>query len=224
VHINAMGLDSDLQGSLLVRKQPEREPAAEGKIRLVNGSFTAYGRELAIREGELTFTGPLNDPIVDVQAVRSIETIDGPVVAGIRLTGRAQDLTATVFSEPAMADADALSYLVVGRPLNQATEAESQDLSGAAVALGLRQANRLVDQIGQSIGLDELSMAGDGGESTALIAGKKLNRRLYARYSYGVFSRLGSFLLRYRMTDKFTLEAATGENHSIDVVYSIETP
>ena len=54
--------------------------------------------------------------------------------------------------------------------------------------------------------------------------GKQPNRRLYARYSYGVFSRLGAFLLRYRMTDTLTLEAATGENHAIDVVYSVEAP
>jgi translocation and assembly module TamB len=222
VHINAFGLDSGLQGDLSLRKLPDRDLAAEGQISLVGGVFSAYGRNLTIRHGELTFTGPLDNPIVDVRAVREIETIDGTVTAGLHLTGRAQNITATVFSEPSMAEADALSYLVVGRPLNQATEAEGGDLIGAAVALGLKRADRLVEQIGRSMGLDQLSLTGDGGESTALVAGKQLNRRLYARYAYGVFSRLGTFLVRYRMTEKLTLEAASGETQAIDVLYTVE--
>lgn len=121
-----------------------------------------------------------------------------------------------------MAGADALSYLVIGRPLNQATQSEGGELSGAAVALGLRQATRFTEQIGQNIGLDQLSLTGDGGDSTALIAGKQINPRLYARYSYGVFSRLGTLLMRYKLSQRLSLEAGAGENQSIDVLYSVE--
>ncbi len=121
-----------------------------------------------------------------------------------------------------MAEADALSYLVVGRPLNQATEAEGGDLTGAAVALGLKQASRLVEQIGQSLGLDQLSLTGDGGETTALVAGKQVNKRLYARYAYSAFSRLGTLLLRYRLSERVVLEAGTGDSQSIDILYSVE--
>jgi len=121
-----------------------------------------------------------------------------------------------------MADADALSYLVIGRPLNQATESEGGELSGAAVALGLRQATRLTEQIGQAVGLDQLSLTGDGGETTALVAGKQINSRLYARYAYGVFSRLGTLVLRYKLSRRVALEAGAGETQSIDVLYSVE--
>ena len=223
VRIKALGLDSGLAGELLLQLQANRDQSAEGRITLVNGSFTAHGQKLTIQKGELTFTGPLDNPIVDVRAVRVIDTFDGTVTAGIYLHGRAQDLTSTVFSEPAMNDVDALSYLVIGRPLNQATEAEGGELSGAAVSLGLRQATRLTEQIGQTLGLDQLSLAGDGGDTTALIAGKKINARLYARYAYGVFSRLGTLLLRYKLSRRLTLEAGAGESQSIDILYSIET-
>lgn len=223
VRIKALGLDSGLAGDLLLHLRPDGELSAEGRITLVNGSFAAQGQKLTIQKGELTFTGPLDNPIVDVRAVRVIDTFDGTVTAGIHLHGRAQDLTSTVFSEPAMNDVDALSYLVIGRPLNQATEAEGGELSGAAVSLGLRQATRLTEQIGQTLGLDQLSLAGDGGDTTALIAGKKINARLYARYAYGVFSRLGTLLLRYKLSRHLTLEAGAGESQSIDILYSIET-
>jgi translocation and assembly module TamB len=224
VRVSALGLDTALDGELLIRLPKNRAVAAEGRISLVDAVFAAYGQRLTIREGELTFTGPLDDPLVDATAVREIDTIDGKVIAGIRLRGRARDLTATVFAEPAMAEADALSYLVLGRPLNEATATEGADLSGAALTLGIKQAARLTGQIGQSLGLDQLTLSGYGGDSTALIAGKQINSRLYARYAYGVFSRLGVLLLRYRLSERLTLEAATGENQSIDVLYSVEKP
>ena len=224
VHIAALGLDTRLQGDLLLRIPSNRTATAEGRVTLVDGKFAAYGQKLTIREGTLTFTGPLDDPLVDVKAVRVIDTFDGQVTAGIYLRGRAQNLTSTVFSEPSMADADALSYLVIGRPLSQATQSEGGELSGAAVALGLRQATRLTEQIGQTIGLDQLSLTGDGGDTTALVAGKQINPRLYARYAYGVFSRLGTLIMRYKLSQKLTLEAGAGENQSIDVLYTVETP
>jgi translocation and assembly module TamB len=224
VRVKALGLDSGLSGELLVHLRQDREMSAEGRISLVDGSFAAQGQKLTIQKGELTFTGPLDNPIVDVRAVRVIETFDGTVTAGIHLHGRAQNLTSTVFAEPAMNDVDALSYLVIGRPLSQATEAEGGELSGAAVSLGLRQATRLTEQIGQSLGLDQLSLSGDGSDTTTLIAGKKINSRLYARYAYGIFSRLGTLLMRYRLSERLTLEAGAGESQSIDILFSVEKP
>jgi translocation and assembly module TamB len=103
-----------------------------------------------------------------------------------------------------------------------APRTEMDFLSGAAVALGLRQVTRITDQIGQSIGVDELTLAGDGGDTTALVAGKQVNSRLYARYAYGVFSQLGTLLLRYRLNRNLTLEAGTGENQSLDILYTVE--
>jgi translocation and assembly module TamB len=222
VHISAFGLNTHINGELIVRKSPDRELRGEGRVELVDGEFTAYGQRLTIEQGTLTFTGPLDDPIVNVRATRTIEGFDQTVVAGIQLNGRAQDLTSSVFSEPEMSEADALSYLLIGRPLAEATNTEGGDLSTAAVGLGLRQASRVTQQVGQSIGLDQLSVIGDGGDATALVAGKQINQRLYARYAYGVFSRVGMIMIRYRLSERLSLEAGAGETQSIDILYSVE--
>lgn len=222
VQFKAFGLDTRLTGDLTVTLLEGKPLSAEGRVTLVDGTFIAQGQRLSIERGQLTFTGPLDDPLIDVRAERVIEGFDQTVTAGIHVRGRAQNLTSSVYSNPSMSDADALSYLVIGRPLSQATATEGGELSGAAVALGLRQATRVTDQIGQALGLDELAIAGDGGDGTALVAGKQINSRLYARYAYGVFSRLGTLLLRYRLSRAVTLEAGAGENQSIDVLYSIE--
>ncbi len=222
VRVSAFGLDTRLEGALTVRKNPDRDLTLEGTVTLVDGVFEAYGQRLTIEEGTLTFTGPADNPIVDVRATRTIEDFDNSIVAGIHLTGRAQQINSSVYAEPAMSEADALSYLVIGRPLSEATAGEGGELSDAAVRLGLRQAARITQQIGQSLGLDELTIIGDGGDATALVAGKQFNDRLYARYAYGVFSRLGMIMIRYRLTKRLSLEAGAGETQSIDVLYSIE--
>jgi translocation and assembly module TamB len=121
-----------------------------------------------------------------------------------------------------MSEADALSYLVIGRPLAQASDTEGDQLSTTAVSLGIRQAARITQEIGRSIGLDELTIIGGGGDATALVAGKQVNSRLYARYAYGVFSRLGMILIRYKLTENLSLEAGAGEAQSIDILYSID--
>jgi translocation and assembly module TamB len=222
VHVTAFGLDTKLRGNLQVRMFKDRPATAEGRVSLVEGTFSAYGQTLSIEEGTLTFTGPLDNPIVDVRAVRTIESLEGAIKAGLHLQGRAQNISSTVYSDPVMSEADALSYVVVGRPLSQATESEGSELSSAALALGVRQAGRITDQIGQSLGLDQLTVAGNGGDTTALVAGKQLNSRLHARYAYGVFSRLGTLLIRYRLSQRLTLEAGAGEAQSIDLLYLVE--
>lgn len=222
VHISALGLDTRLRGSLMVKLAHDQPARATGEVTLVDGIFAAYGQKLTIKEGSLLFTGPLDNPLVDVRAVRVIDRIEGQVTAGIHLVGRAQSVSSTVYSEPAMSDANALSYLVIGRPLDQMTESQGGDLSSAARALGVKQATRITEQIGQALGFDQLTLAGDGGDTTALVAGKQLSSRLHARYSYGVFSRLGTLLLRYDLSQRLTLEAGAGEIQSLDILYFLE--
>lgn len=224
VHVEALGLDTKLEGQLNVSVSENQQIRADGKLTLVDGVFEAYGQRLTITDGSMLFTGPLDNPFVSVRAIRTIESADGTVTAGIDLRGPAQNLVASVFSEPTMAESDALSYLVLGRPLEQSTATEGGQLSGAAVALGLRQAARITNQIGQAFGLDQLEVAGSGGSTTALVAGKQVSSRLYVRYAYGVFSQLGSVLLRYRLSRRLTLETSTGETQSMDILYLVEKP
>jgi len=221
VRVQAFGLDSSVTGQLRLGIPASGPLTAHGRLTLVDGSFKALGQKLTIARGALTFTGPLDNPLVDVRAERVIETDTGDIKAGLQLSGRAQNLSSSIYSEPAISEADALSYLTLGRPLNMATNSEGNEMANAAVALGLGQASRITSQIGHKLGLDELAVGGSS-DNTALIAGKHLNRNLYARYSYGVFSRIGTLLLRYKLSRHMTLEAGAGETQTFDLLYTIE--
>ena len=222
IHIQAFGLDSNLEGQLRFVVPEDDEPQAHGEVRLIGGVFEAYGQRLEIERGTMIFTGPLDDPIINVRATRKIDSMTGSVTAGINLTGRARNMSSTIFSDPSMSEADALSYLILGRPLEDASSADGSNLSNTAYSLGLRQAALISNQIGQTVGLDELTVAGDNQNTTELVAGKQINPNLYARYAYGVFTKLGHLLLRYRLSDSFMIEVGAGETQSMDIVYTIE--
>jgi len=222
IHVQAFGLDTRVAGQLRFTVSEDRPAQGFGELRLVGGVFEAYGQKLEIETGTMVFTGPLDDPLINVRAVRKIETDTGTITAGINLTGRARELSSTLFSDPAMSQADALSYLVLGRPLAGATTADGSNLTNTAYSLGLKQAELITNQIGQTVGLDELRVTGNNQNTTELIAGKQINPRLYARYAYGVFRRVGRLVMRYKLSDSFAIEISAGEQQSMDILYTVE--
>jgi translocation and assembly module TamB len=160
--------------------------------------------------------------------VRRPETTDcanGVTEVGVELTGTLKAPRTRVFSTPAMSEADALSYLLFNRPLSSSdpmgTE-ETSALQTAALSLGLQQALPVVQRIGNTLGLDELTVQSTDTDAGALMAGKYLSPRLYIRYSYGLFNRIGGFLLRFKVNDRLSIETRSGEQESMDLFYTVE--
>lgn len=217
VRYSGGNLSTDLTGSLRLEYRSGFTPVASGNVNL-SGSYDAYGQNLTLERGELLFAGPLNNPALDVLAVRRI----GSTIAGLRLSGTLLAPNAELYSEPVMSDADALSYLMFGRPLSSSDDADAATLESTALALGLQQALPAFQRVGESLGLDELTIAPNDIDAGALMAGKYLSPKVYMSYTYGLFNRLGGFLLRYDINDRFSLETRSGNEKSMDLLYSIE--
>ncbi len=222
VHVRAFGLDTNLVGELRITLPPGRGPRGNGELSLAGGFFEMYGQRLEVERGTMLFSGPLDNPFVDVRVVRDIDGPEGEVSVGVNIIGQADSLVSTLFSDPAMSESEILSYLVTGRPLGQASAVDGETISDAAFALGLRQADVIINQVGRAIGLDELGLEGSSQDSAAFIAGKQVTSNLYARFRYRVFSNLGEILLRYSISDTISVEVGAGEFQSVDVQYTIE--
>lgn len=217
VRYTGSNLDVGLDGALAVSYASGLSPTASGSVSLA-GRYDAYGQSLTLERGELLFAGPLDDPAVDVLAVREI----GATTVGIRLTGTLRAPSPSLFSDPLMSDANALSYLMFGRPLSASDDEETASLQSAALALGLQQALPVVQRVGETLGLDELSIEMSEVDAGALMAGKYLSPRVYMSYTYGLFNRIGGFLLRYDINERFSIETRSGDEKSMDLLYSIE--
>ncbi|HSC17237.1 MAG TPA: translocation/assembly module TamB domain-containing protein, partial [Gammaproteobacteria bacterium] len=228
VRYSGLSLDTTVGGELRVTTEPDASTNATGTLRL-DGTYDAYGQELEIEQGQLLFSGPLDDPGLDVRAVRMPETNgfgSGVTEVGVELTGTLKQPRTRVFSTPAMSEADALSYLLFGRPVSGSNAAigteETSTLQTAALTLGLQQALPVVQRFGNTLGLDDLTVQSTDTDAGALMAGKYLSPRVYIRYSYGLFNRIGGFLLRFQVNERLSIETRSGEQESMDLFYTIE--
>jgi translocation and assembly module TamB len=221
VHFKAYGLSTYLDGHLRLRQSVDGLVQLNGTVALVNGTFTAYGQTLAIESGRLTYSGPADNPFVDARATRTIKGVGSDIVVGAHVQGPARNIETTLFSDPEMSEAQTLSYLVLGRPLNDANAEQTNNVMGAAIALGLKGAAPVIDEIRNVVGIDELTATGGSTEDLAVVAGKRLNERLYVRYQYQTFTRTGAVLIELLLSRRVSLQATAAQAPAIDVIYRV---
>lgn len=205
------GLTANLLGHVHIGNNMD----TRGELSLAEGRYRKYGQNLIIRRARLLFAGPIDQPYLDIEAIRRVDD----VIAGIRLSGSAEQPTTKVFSEPAMSQEQALSYLVLGRPL--ATSGEDNNmLAQAALGLGLLGGEALTGGLASSLGIEDFQLGSEGtGNSTSVVASGNITERLSLRYGVGVFEPANTIALRYKLSKKVYLEAASGLASSLDIFY-----
>lgn len=220
VKFSGFGLKGLLVGDFTLNDAPRQPTVARGELRITNGEYRAYGQKLEIDRGRLLFFGgPVDNPGLDIRAVRHIQE----VTAGILVRGTLKAPQVQLFSEPAMAETDALSYLLTGQPINQATSAQGQQLYGAALSLGLAGSGLLANQIGQRFGIDEVTVESGGNfGGGALVIRHYLSPKIYISYGVGLMEHLNIFLMRYQISRRWSLEAGSGAQSGADMVYTLE--
>ncbi|MGK9063633.1 translocation/assembly module TamB domain-containing protein [Stutzerimonas chloritidismutans] len=213
LRFSGFGLTADLAGYLHIGDNLD----ARGELNLNNGRYRAYGQRLTIRRARLLFTGVLAQPFLDIEAIRRIEADN--VIAGLRITGSAEQPRVDVFSEPAMSQEQALSYLVLGRPLGAET-GDNNMLAQAALGLGLAGSASVTGNVAQRLGIQDFQLDTEGsGNDTSVVASGRITDRLTLRYGVGVFEPANTIALRYQLTKRIFLEAASGLASSLDVFY-----
>ena len=161
------------------------------------------------------FAGPIDQPYLDVEAIRQVDS----VTAGLRISGNAEQPTTTVFSEPAMSQQQALSYLVLGRPASSGS-GDNNMLAEAALGLGLMGSSGVTSEMAQRLGISDFQLdTGGTGAQTSVVASGNLSERLSLRYGVGVFEPASTIALRYELSKRVYVEAASGLASSLDIFY-----
>jgi translocation and assembly module TamB len=212
VRLQGFGLDAQTRGRLHVRARPEREVLASGALD-VEGSYLAYGQKLQVTRGNLRWSNsPISDPVLDVRAEREV----GEVTAGIDVRGRASAPVATVWSNPATSQSEAIAYLALGRPLASASRDESLRVDAARSALSIG-GSLLASQLGARLGLDDAGVSRSralGGD--VIGAGKYLSPRVYVGYGVSLLGSGHVLTLKYLLRKGFDIEieSSTMENRA----------
>ncbi|KGT94350.1 translocation and assembly module TamB [Erwinia typographi] len=221
VRLNAFGLKAKLNGDLKM-VQDRRGLGLNGQINIPSGRFHAYGQDLIVRKGELQFSGPADQPYLNIEAIRNPEATEDDVTAGVRVTGLADEPKVEVFADPTMSQQEALSYLLRGQGLD-ASGSDSSAVTSALVGLGLAQSGQVVGKIGETFGVSNLALdtAGVGDSQQVQVSGYVLPG-LQVKYGVGIFDSLATLTLRYRLMPKLYLEAVSGLDQALDLLYQFE--
>jgi translocation and assembly module TamB len=141
VHFAGLGVNAFIEGQLSITAEPEEQMMGSGEFHIKEGSYRAYGQDLEIVTGVISFPGgPLTQPGINLQAIRELES----VTVGIYAIGPAAKPRITTMSEPPMSESNVISYLLTGSAPNDTS-------SGAKVSIGRQINNKLSVSVGADV-------------------------------------------------------------------------
>jgi translocation and assembly module TamB len=215
-YIRASGFEGRLAGQLNMHGEPGELMHVTGSIAAQNAVFNAYGQSLTVERGIVNFQGPLDDPGLNILAVR--KGLD--VEAGVEVTGTVRHPIVRLVSTPNVPDAEKLSWIVLGRV---------PDTSGVDSALLLAAAGSILGgqssgQLGKSLGVDEISLSQQTGVDSQpiqkLTVGKQLSSRARISYEQSLNQVGSSTIFTYTLTPRINIVTRTGTEDAVDIFYT----
>ena len=220
--IQGKGIDTRIRGLLALSGTSLSDPRLNGTVRTDGGQYRAYGQRLDVEQGVLRFTGAIDNPTLDILAIRPNLTQR----VGVQITGTALLPSVRLYAQPELPDAEKLSWLVVGRA-SASGGAEAALLQQAALALLGSKSGGMSGGLAASLGLDELSFRGassnpDGTTAGgAVTLGKRFSRNFYAAYERSISGALGTLFVFYDLSQRFTIRAQSGHQSAVDLIFTV---
>ncbi len=216
------GFNSGLAGKLHVKTTAGNQLVADGTINAVRGTYTAFGQRLAIERGRLYFNGPLDNPGLDVLALRKNLAVE----AGVEVTGTVQVPLVRLTSTPPVPDNEKLAWLVLGHGLDSASGGDALALQAALAALAGSGGEPIGQRFAHTFGVDDISVRGSStarpGTTAAQVVAvsKRLTDNLSIIYEQGLSAANNSLRIEYSLSRTITLRAEAGLISGVGIYYS----
>ena len=179
-----------LTGKFQLRKKPHEEPELFGRIEPIanRGYVEQFARSFDITGGDVLLNGKMKDHAVNIQAQykprSDTESSSSDVIIHLDLQGSADKLKLVLSSEPAMSDAEIVSYIATGRapsgvgpPGSTSSDASLlRDIGLSQIASGMGGATQ------GAVGLDVLQVRFDPLQGATLVAGRYVDPQLYVGF------------------------------------------
>jgi translocation and assembly module TamB len=215
LRVQGRGFASRLTGQLQVKESAGKAPQWLGRINTQGGRYKAYGQTLDLESGEIRFTGTLDDPKLDLLAIKP----DIEHRVGVSVTGTAQSPRIRLYAEPDLPDNDKLAWLLLGRDPSEVTGRDTALLQRAALALLSGEGENPASQLMDKLGITELSLGQGEDAGTVLRLGAQLSRRWSVGYERSLNATTGSWQLVYRIGQRFRLRAQSGTDSALDLLW-----
>jgi translocation and assembly module TamB len=214
--VEGQGFVGRLGGELQISQQPHQPFQLFGSLKVPEGRYRAYGQDLSMTKGIISFNGTANNPYVSMQATRNIEK--EKVIVGIDATGLANSLNIKLFSQPTMQQSEMLSYLVRGKGLDVETS-DSNTAIGMALGSAITNYSGVLTQIEKLPLINRIEV--DGDDKQASIAGY-LGEQVYIKYGVGIVEPINELTVRFYLLNQLWVEVVSGLENSADIYYSFD--
>lgn len=249
--LKAYGIDTWLDGRLQLTLAQGKTPRATGAIRAREGVFNAYGQRLEIERGAVNFHGPLDNPALNIVALRKGLEVE----AGVEVTGSAQRPKVRLVSTPSVPEQEKLAWILFGRP----SEGSAADIGVLLSAAGANFGNdgeglgaRLASGFGvDSVGIGSASSgprrglqssvannatagnatpgasnssgssAGETMSNQVVTVGKRLSTKAYLSFEQNFLGTESVVKLSYALTRFISVIARAGTDNGLDLNYAI---
>ena len=221
--VQGKGIATRLRGTLALAGESLQSPRLTGTINTDGGQYRAYGQRLDVEQGVIRFTGAIDNPTLDILAIRPNMMTQR---VGVQILGTALLPRVGLYAQPDLPDAEKLSWLIVGRA-SASGGAEAALLQQAALALLGSKSGGMSGGLAASLGLDELSFRGaasnaNGGTTEgAITLGKRFSSNFYAAYERSISGALGTLYVFYDLSQRFTVRAQAGQQSAVDLIYTV---
>lgn len=210
--IRGGGLEVELAGRIDV--EDHGVLSVNGNLEAREGHLTLLGRYFEVDEGTVGFYGEEDiDPALDLK----LSTRVSDTLIQVEVTGQASAPRLKLRSEPEMPEGDIMSFLILGRPLDELDEDQVGLLRSRATDLAAAYGTA---QIGESIagqlGIDLVSVqqSSEDEGGSALVFGKYLSPRILLKYEQALGEGQGWLLnLEYLLTEHLRLESLYGQQN-----------
>ena len=221
--VQGKGIDTRLRGTLALAGESLQSPRLTGTINTDGGQYRAYGQRLDVEQGVIRFTGAIDNPTLDILAIRPNMMTQR---VGVQILGTALLPRVRLYAQPELPDAEKLSWIIVGRS-SASGGAEAALLQQAALALLGNKSGGMSGGLAASLGLDELSFRGAAGNASgrttegAITLGKRFSSNFYAAYERSISGALGTLFVFYDLSQRFTVRAQAGQQSAVDLIYTV---
>ncbi len=241
LYLSALGLDTRLAGQLLLTANSGEPLRATGSLETVGGTYEGYGQKLSIERGVVNFQGPLDNPGLNVVALRKGLEVE----AGVSISGTVRRPSVHLVSSPEVPDAEKLSWIVLGRAPESAGGGDAALLLPAAQALLGGPGGGMSKQLAAGLGLDELSIgrgelnsvgrvatssvvgSGSAARGDATVSGQVLSvgKRLSADTTLSFEQSLSGVehvvKLTHQLTRRLSVVGRAGTDNAVDLRWSL---
>jgi translocation and assembly module TamB len=221
IFLSGRGLDSEWKGDIAL-KGTTREPIITGRLSVLRGSYSFFGKRFNLTNGLIDFDGQY-PPVPTMNVTGKAQT--SKITAIINIKGAVRKPDFTLSSEPTLPQDEILSQLLFGQEIAKISPIQAIEIASDLNAMLGKGNLDIVGKTKSILGVDQLELkqsevnqsTDKSTEESTVTVGKYLSDSFYIEFEKGLGPTSGKASVKWDITPNLSLDTEIGENATTGV-------